>query len=526
MYGKKSFLTKGNQVRSEKENRIMHIILIIFICFSIYGNSLNNAFVWDDIALIRDNAYIKDCSRAGGFFAGHMSSIEKSDFYRPLVMISYAIDYSIWKLNTMGYHLTNILLHCLTALAVYWLVAILYGNSFIALLTGIFFAVHPVHTEAVTYISGRSDCLAGFLMVLSFIFYVKNLQKRKMKFYIFMILAYAGGVLSREAALALPLLLLIYNYTFGRELKFKEITPFLIVSFIYASLRLIILGHLAFTADFLQRLPGFFAAIAGYIKLLVFPFYLHMVDSKIELFSLNDPKVIAGILITAFLLIYAFKNRKNHSPVFFSISWFLLALLPVSNIYPLNAYMREHWLYVPSIGFFLLLASGLSSLCARKKFYVAGIVFIIGLSGFYSYLTIKQNEYWKEPIGFYKRTLEYDPDNWRLLLNLGNAYNETGKIEEAEASYKKALGINPKSAEAYHNLGIIYNNMGRKEEAMAAFHKALDINPKDSITCLCLSRAYFYKKEYDLAVEYCYKAIDLGFNVPPEFLEMLKLEKK
>ena len=502
------------------------ILLIIFLGFIVYGNSLNCEFVFDDVGMVKDNAYIKDFSFTKKFFIENITSEENSYFYRPLVMISYAIDYSIWKLNVRGYHLTNIMLHGLVALAVYWLINILFGNRFVALLTSMVFVIHPIHTETVTYISGRSDCLAGLFMILSFIFYIKRLHTEKVKFFILMIVAYIGAFLSRETTLIFPLLLLAYHYAFRKKIKAKEFFSFFITAFIYILLRLIIFNRSASDVAFFQRLPGFFVAITDYIRLLIFPFNLHMVEG-IKLFSPNNPKTIAGILIFIFLLIYAFKNRKNNVLVCFSISWFLVALLPVSNvIYPLNAYMREHWLYVPSIGFFLILAAGLEYLYNRKRFHVVSMALILGLLVFYSYLTIRQNEYWREPVGFYKNMLKYDPYNYGLYINLGNAYTEIGNKKEAIISYKKALSINPDNEKAYGNLGMLYNSIDRKEEAIAALKKALEINPNYAKAYFCLSMVYFDKNEYNLAVKYCDRATELGFIVPSEFLETLKGYRK
>ena len=187
------------------------ILLIIFLGFIVYGNSLNCEFVFDDVGIVKNNAYIKDFSFTKKFFIENITSEENSYFYRPLVMISYAIDYSIWKLNVRGYHLTNIMLHGLVALAVYWLINILFGNRFVALLTSMVFVIHPIHTETVTYISGRSDCLAGLFMILSFIFYIKRLHTEKVKFFILMIVAYIGAFLSRETPVRVIVTVKIIN---------------------------------------------------------------------------------------------------------------------------------------------------------------------------------------------------------------------------------------------------------------------------------------------------------------------------
>ncbi|MCX5687277.1 MAG: tetratricopeptide repeat protein [Candidatus Omnitrophica bacterium] len=499
----------------------VYMLLIIFLGFLVYANSLNGKFIWDDDALIKDNVNIRSLHNMENFFVNDSTNIAKPIFYRPFQMITYAADYSVWKLNFRGYHLTSILLHILTALLLYWLVSILCKDAFIALLASMFFVVHPVHTEAVAYISGRSDSLAGIFMLLSFIFYIKRVYAGKISFYILMILSYIGALLSRETTLILPLLLLAYHCVFKEKIRLKDFFTFLIVSFIYIALIIFILPPVNSYTTFFQRLPGFFVAVASYIRLLILPFWLHM-GYGIKLFNLTDPKAIAGIIALVFLLFYVLKNKNRKRIIVFSILWFLIALLPVSNLYPVNAYMSEHWLYIPSVGFFMILSGSLSSVYRIKRFHAAGMALIIGLLVFYSYLTIKQNKYWRTPVDFYNKTIKYAPDDWRLYVNLGNAYINIGKNEKAVASYKKALAVNPNASPVYISLGIVYNNAGRKKEAIAMFRKALKINPEYATAYFCLSKACFYEKQYSLAIKYCDKAIELGFTIPVKFLENLR----
>ena len=511
----------NKDIYNKEAKEWLGILLIIFLGLIVYSNSLNGKFLWDDNALIKDNVYIRNWSNVEKFFVSDSTNVTKPVFYRPFQMVTYAVDYSIWKLNVRGYHLTNILLHILVALLLYWLINILYKDTLIALLASIFFVTHPVHTEAVAYMSGRSDSLVGIFMLLSFIFYIKRIHTGKIRFSLFMILSYIGALLSRETSLIFPLLLLVYHYVFEEKIRPKDFFSFLVTTFIYIGLIIFILPPGNFYTTFFQRIPGFFTAIASYTRLLILPFQLHM-GYGIKLFNLTDFKAIAGIMIIVFLFFYVLKNKNQKKIILFSVSWFLIALLPVSNLYPVNAYMSEHWLYIPSIGFFVILSSNLSRIYRIKRFHAAGMALIIGILVFYSYLTIKQNEYWKTPIDFYNRTIKYAPDNWGLYVNLGNAYIDIGKNEKAIASYKKALGINPNAASVYINLGIVYNNIGRKKEAIAMFRKALKIDPKYAIAYFCLSRACFYEKQYSLAVKYCDKAKELGFKIPIEFTEKLK----
>lgn len=543
---------------------ILFVISIIILGFAVYSNSLNGKFVWDDEILIKGNTYIQDWSKLSKLFTEDIGagSAHKYNFYRPLQMLTYMVDYSIWGLNVVGYHLTNIILHILVALCICWLVNILFNDKFLSFVTAILFVAHPIHTEAVTYLSGRTDPLATFFILLCFILYIKGLELKSAKVYIFMVLSYLAALLSRESSLILPLLILLYHYAFKKKLVLRKYLPLLAIAFIYIILRLTILKFLLSIVPhptISQRILGFFVAIASYCKLLFLPFNLHFVY-EYKPFNLTNPVTILGAAILFLLSIYAFRKRKTNKLIFFSVYWFFIALLPVANIYPINAHMAEHWLYMPSIGFFIILAKVLSSGYSYKKFRTISIVFTILLLAFYSILTIRQNNYWREPIAFYKRALQHAPHSLRAYNNLGVAYVNIGKNEEAIASFKKALEINPDDAKIYYNLGntykiigkyeeaiafynsaiaitpndiTVYNNLGnayvdigKYEEAIGAYKRALKINPAYGSAHANLALAYYDVKQYDLAVKHCDRAVELGAKVNPEFLKLLKGGKR
>ena len=500
---------------SKKGTIFASVILIIILGFAVYGNSVNGKFIWDDDYLIRDNIRIKNWSHIAKIFTKNIAAGagEKYDFYRPAQMFTYMIDYSLWKLDVKGYHLTNILLHILVALSIYWLISILYGNRALSLLTSILFLVHPIHSEAIAYISGRADPLAVFFMLLCFIFYIKKLSSKSISLYILMLLSYVLALLSRENSLILPMLLLLYHYSFKKKLKVKNFLLLIGIAFIYILLRLTVLKSLLpYTScpiTLSQRIPGFFVAVTNYARLILLPFNLHMEYGTI-MFNLAHPRAITGILILSSLLIYAFRKRNGDRLTFFCISWFFIALLPVSNLYPINAYMAEHWLYLPSIGFFLLLAKGLSYIYKIKKFRIFTIVFTIVLLAFYSYLTIRQNVYWREPLVFYKRTMKYAAHSPRVCNDLGNAYYAINKNKEAIALYKKAVEINPNYARAYYNLGLLYSTINKKKEAITAYKKAIEINPDFAKAYYNLGNVYHAINKSEEALALYKKAIEIN----------------
>ena len=472
------------------------VVLIVLLGFGLYANSINGKFIWDDRYLIKENIYIKNPADMPKLLTKNigMGAGLKSASYRPLQMLTYAANYRLHGLDARGYHFTNILFHILAALALYFFLGAIFNNRNLSLIAALLFVSHPIHTEAVSYISGRADPMALFFMLLAFtgpIFF------------------YVLALLSRESALILPVLILLYHYAFGKKIERRSFLPVIIISAMYIALRVFVIrtnlpGDTCDTTVF-QRMPGFFVAITEYFRLLLWPFGLHM-EYGDRIFSMAEPKALLGICITVFLLGYAFFKRRKNKILFFSVLWFFITILPSSNLYPINAYMAEHWLYLPSIGFFLIVANGMTKW--RGGLNLLSILLLV----FYSSLTIMQNNYWKEPIAFYNKTLEYAPDSFRVHNDLGIEYYELGEKEKAARSYERAIELDPKPARAHNNLGVVYKNLGRLDEALAAFEKAVALDPGLAEAYNNLGVAYDEKGKKDKAVAAYKKAIELDPN--------------
>lgn len=459
----------------------LSVILIIIFGFISYANSLNGEFIWDDNGLVKDNVYIKSWANLTKIFTKNVEAGVggKSSFYRPLAVFTYTIDYSLGKLNPRVYHFTSLLLHILVALCVWRLAVILFGRRRPALMAGLLFVIHPIHTETVAYISDRADLLAVLFILLTLIFYIKYLQDIRVGTYLFMGISGIFAFLSKENALILPALLLVYHYSFKKKINIKAFCGVSVLTLTYLVLRLTVIKSSVLGAAWIPtvfaRVPGFFAAVTNYVRLLFFPFYLHM-DYGRKVFAPAHPKAVLGLVITVLLIIYAVKKRRNNPLIFFSVFWFFTALLPVANLCPLTFYMAEHWLYLPSLGFFLLAAQALSSAYENKKYRPAAGAAAVSLLIFYAGLTIKQNNYWREAISFYQRTLQYSPHNAQVHHNLGVAYQNIGKDEAGVEAYKKAIELEPDFVESYGNLGVVYKDRGRLQEALALFKKAIELN--------------------------------------------------
>ena len=510
-----------------KKFLFLSCILIITLGMMAYANSLNGKFLYDDSLLIEHNTFIKgpsaliDCFTKDIFADAGVGKM--TNFYRPLQMASYALNYSVCKLDVRGYHLVNMLIHILVALSIYWLLHILFKNNFLSLTTALLFVVHPIQTEAVSYISGRCDPPSLLFMILSMIIYINLLKQDRFNpfGFILLLLTYACALFSKEHSIIFPVLLLFYHFVFGKRIKAIEFFSLLSIAIIYLVMRLI---HLApaspslSTDTVFDRIPGFFVALFTYIKLLFLPFPLHMEYGQ-KLFGWADPRAIGGVLITLMIFILGYIKRNNKI-ILFSISWFFLSLLPVSNLYKINFYMAEHFLYIPSLGFFLLIAYAFNILYNDTRCKIVALVLTTCAVLFFLILTIKQNDYWKDPETFFKRTLEFAPDSGNSYNNLGLIYADEGKLTEALSNLNKAIELapnDPNNDKAYNNRGNIYNNNGNYTKAISDFSKAIELNP--TLAQAYSNRGSAYNKEgnYAQSILDLNKALELNSNSPESY---------
>jgi tetratricopeptide (TPR) repeat protein len=515
---------------------VASILLIVLLGAAAYINVVDGEFIWDDKRIVEQNELIRSPSNiarvftkdVGGQLASGGGGV-KYNFYRPAQMLTYMADYAVWKDNPAGYHITNILIHILAALCLYRLVNIISGHIRISLVAAVLFVVHPLHTEAVAYISGRADPLSVVFLLAAFIVYVKGLQTSDFRLQTFIVLIlYTLAILSRESALIFPVLLLAYHYAYRKKIDLPRFLPIAVLTAAGAAFRFFMTGQLLGgdkipSGAFFSRVPGAFAAIANYARLLVIPFNLHMEYGNAR-FSMIDPAVIIGVIITLALAAYIFKKRDTRGPYVFGVLWFIAALLPSLNLYPIGAYMAEHWLYLPSIAVFMMAGvcfgrwqtrrqNGDSPL--RTRAIQTGTVPILII--YFLTLTVNQNFYWRRLIPFYEKTLEYAPESVRIYNNLGVAYHDKAQYAMAAEAYKKAIELNPNYFETFCNLGTAYHDMGLYDEAIAEYKREIAINPDYPKVHNNLGTLYFDTGRYEEAIASYEKALALD----PDKMEII-----
>ncbi|MFC1496767.1 glycosyltransferase family 39 protein, partial [Candidatus Margulisiibacteriota bacterium] len=225
------------------------LILLFLFTFLAYSNSFTNGFVWVDRSqIVQKGMIMENPGDLARVFTSNLASFKQvsksGGYYRPMVNLSFTLDHLVWGLNPVGFHISSFLLHLLVVYLIYILILMIFQEKRLAFVAALIFAIHPIHTSAVSWISGRADLLAAFFLLLSFVFYIKNEKAKKLSTYIFALLFFFGSLLSKEIGIVLPLVLLVYGLQIGEKLNLKKIIPFFLVGFVYLIIRKAMLGNI------------------------------------------------------------------------------------------------------------------------------------------------------------------------------------------------------------------------------------------------------------------------------------------
>jgi protein O-mannosyl-transferase len=490
-----------------RTSRIIHLGLLFVLIFSVYSNVLSGPFLWDDEALVKNNPAITDWRNIPTFFSfSSWPTEDGTSFYRPIQLITYVCDYTVWGLNPYGYHLTNVFLHFLVCASMYFFFTAIISAPGAVFCATALFAVHPVHTEAVSYISGRADLLAAFFLVITvFGFYHLSVQKKKTLSVFLLLVTFLGALLSKEVATVacIVVFICIYRRKKRRVIQYVFIVGMIIVTALYWYLRLeatdVAIAYDIYGFSFTERLRLAVTVFAKYFILMLAPISLHMEYAVFPPERFRSPVFIYSALFALALVISSFYvGRKFRVKAALSTLWYIVFLLPVLNFVPINATFSEHWLYIPMIGITFLFAQIFSQISNKKVqvlFLCCNIV-VLGLLGFRTY---QRNHDWTDPARFYQGILDYNPYNVKVLYNLGNEYLRLKEYEKAIASYQKILAVSTRYdlrtrgqgadvllirllTKTYNNLGNAYRARKDYQSALSAYEKSLMLSPEHMLT--------------------------------------------
>ena len=502
----------------------------------VWGNTLRNGFVYDDETFIVANPGIRSLTPLTKFFAWETSAGDpqmSKDVWRPLTTFSSAVNYQLFELNPVPYHLVNVVLHIINALLVFWLVLLMAtgvkrkgkeqkwgegrGAEVVAFIAAAIFLLHPVQVETVAWVAQRSNLLFLFFYLLSFIL----ILKRKMAF---SLIAFACSLLAKEMALSLPLILPAY-FIFIERKKFlpalNQTLPYFLVLLAFVLARSAALGQVAQTGYWAGGLfPQMLTMVKGfayYVKLLFLPYplsieYLFPVKTTVDL------EIIAYGLLLAGIIYLAWRARGKYPLISFGVFLFFLSLVPVSNLLPIRALINERFLYPGVIGFGLVVGASARELGARRFKLI--IIFLAALALVYGAVDLYRNLSWQDNFSCAAANLQTCPQSASLHYGMGRACAERGMYDRAIGEFKLALEIDADTAQAMVAAGII----GAVDPLAVQYRETLQKNVKPFDGLNNLGTAYLKAGDYRQAALALALAVEQWPAGSPDEQELLNVK--
>ncbi|MFI5174838.1 MAG: tetratricopeptide repeat protein [Terriglobia bacterium] len=476
-------------------------------------NSWGHQFVMDDLDYIVHNPVIQNPGHLLQIFNSpfvHFPSVTL-DLYRPLTAFTLALNYWISGAQPDSFHPFNRLLHLLTCLGIFWTVRrLIPARPTVAFVTSLLFAVHPIQTEAITYISGRADALAMLLFVFAWLSFIRMRQAASPLFpYLTSAVLYFLALLSKESAVTWLGVVLLTEWVYfsrGNIASFlgrlrgdfwRVYSGYLLITLAYLGLRFAVFRGIAITPTKFLVNPLISAGLAGRlltslkiffqsIALLLFPLHfspdytfnqIPVVDRWASLAGLVTLLMTAAFLA---LLVWSYKRSLN---LFFCLSYFAITYSIVSNLFVLIGTNRaDRLLYMPALGFCLSAGfawaylEGVARTSAWKNTVRAmGVVILLVLAG----RTVVRNGDWQDQFTLYLRAVRHFSQSVKMHGYLGEQYFSRNEFAEARKQYSMALSIYPDQPDLLNDMGGVLAREGKLQEAIGYFQRALARGPND-----------------------------------------------
>jgi len=481
------------------------IFLLLFVLVIVaYANSLGNTFVSDDIRGIVKSENI------GNFSAIFSSPFASFKFFQPTLLF---LVHSVFGKSAIAFRVVNILFHGGVVSLVFLLVTLLHDRK-TGILAACLVAVHPLLTESVTWISGGGHVVYTFFLLLSFVFYVFGLKKKKYFYWSLLPLFLALSV--SEKAVIFPLILLVFVFSFGLGKKeYKKLavifTPAILVGLVFLSMlsdRLAWLKeahyHSGGMANMFSQVP---VAISSYLGLMFWPVKLTLYHSEMNFTSFQFAlKILVCLLFGGTVAYLWFKKRRwSFWPLLFFIS-----LWPTLTPFGVSWVVAERYVYFGTIGIMVIVALLFKKLLEKESLRMAGLVFFGLIVAALTVRTVVRNRDWKDEGSLWLAAAKTSPSSHQNHNNLGDYYGQQGDFQKAEEEFKRAIELKPNYADAYHNLGNTYRRMGKQEEALKSYEKALEFNSKLWQSYHQIAALYFETGEFEKSGEYLKEALELN----------------
>jgi len=500
-------------LNAQTRTRLLGLVLVL--SFALYANCLFNGFVYDDHSQIERNPLVHSFKYTGTLFGTSLLAQQGKqavpNFYRPLTNFSFLLGYELFGLSPLGFHLGDILLHCVAVWLVFFVGRALFGSETLGLLSALIFALHPVHVEPVAWIDGVGDPLVTVFLLLSFWFFLqlgKQGIPRPGVAYVGLLGTFALAMFTKETAMVFPVLVTIFEHFYrddrrqtGPSKKLFRYGPVWIVFFAYLAVRIVSVGRLvpARLHTDITPVEGFltaFALIGQYARKIAWPTPLILFYPFQKSTSLSDPQVLIGLgvcggLIALFLFLW--KRAPLQS---FALLWMCLGVAPTLNSRWMTASVfAERYLYLSSVGFSWLSGGALLWMWQKSERHPRairwGMVSACALLGaLAARATFLRTFDWRNDRSLIVSTLAVLPDSPHMHVEYGRFKWAEGDHAEADHEWHLALRYKPDSVEAMAYLGFAKLEERRYTEAIPYLQKAIELKPRFATPHVYLAEIY------------------------------------
>jgi len=502
------------------------LLLLLAFALTAYANSFNAAFHYDDITRIVENDAIVDLANVGRIY-----SYCKERF---LTYYTLALNYKINKLEPTNYHIFNFFIHYLAALFLYFLfmetlktpamkeVDLGFSKRVAAFLAAGIFLLHPLQTQSVTYIIQRAESMAGMFYLAGLFFYVRARltlpRSAAAGYYVLMVLCATGAAFSKETALTLPAMMVVYELLFfDTSLKDLAKRKAIIVSLIPAGLIVAYkLGSLIQRDFYYDPGIGFtrkqyiltqFSVLVTYLRLFFWPAGQNLDWDYPVASTLFNLKTFASFIFLLLLVLLAFIIYRKLRLVALGILAFFVTLAPTSSIIPIKDVIYEHRMYLAvaflAMGSVQLIFQALQAVSHRspRTCRASPIVLIIIILPLFTSLTYARNEVWMNDISLWGDTVQKSPEKARPHVNYGRALYAHGytSLNEIKEEFETANRLCPHLPTPYHNLSFLYWKEGDYPRAIAFSLEAIKLKPDYHDAIYHLARMYMELSDWENA---------------------------
>lgn len=480
------------------EGRILFVVLALTVL--VYANSLGGQFLFDDLNQIINNPDLRSWSNLTKAFTSDVWSFHRGTtttdipppYYRPLFTVYLTVGYQLFGLWEPGWHLLSLLVHAGATVLVFRLVRRLGSDTTTAGLAALLFGLHPAHVESVSWVSGIPDPLAALFYLPAFIWFVRYRREGGARRLSLSLAAFALSLLCKETAVALPLVLLVWEL--GREdggawvarLKRAALAcaPFVAVAAGYLLVRFMVLGLIIWKHPMKGQVPDSAFTLTvpyvlvSYLQHLLAPFYLSLIYGATFVRGAADARLLLPAALLAALLFALWRYRRRLSASHLTGLALLFApLLPVLHlrVFHHEYLIQDRYLYLPSVGFCYLVALFVARLSRSKPALARAAAAVLVVA--YGAGTVLQNRIWNDGVALWTRAAAYAPGAGSVHYNLGLAYMDARDYARAREEFQTAARIEPHVAAVQNNLALAADKLGDGAGAAAALERALALDP-------------------------------------------------